>query len=187
MLTTVKLYNEIALDGHVNTAEVLRKSSQYLQECINEIRFISHQLSAPTLGNISLYDSLDGLTKSITSTGKVQVTLKTGDKEGFNLREDFHLAVYRIVQEQLNNILKYADASAAVITIQNAGDLLRVSVQDNGRGFDPKAKSKGIGLINMKARAESFGGTLQIQSALGQGCRLTATFPLVQPARDQAC
>jgi signal transduction histidine kinase len=177
MLTTVKLYTEIALDGSIDTRDMLKKSSQYLQDCINEIRFISHQLSTPTLGDITLEESVKELVESINVTGKVLVHSTVNGFENVHLSEDFHLCIYRIVQEQLNNILKYADAAEVFIILLNTKSGITLSISDDGKGFDTKAKIAGIGLINMKARTENFGGTLCIESAPGKGCQLRAIFP----------
>lgn len=180
MLTTVKLYTEIALDSSSNTREILQKSNVYLQECINEIRYISHQLSSPTLGDISINDSLAELAKSINRTGKIHVQVTIQNCECLHLREDFRLCIYRIVQEQLNNVLKYAEATTATILLQKTGSQLLLCIEDNGKGFNPSLKPKGIGLMNIKARTENFGGVLHIESAPGEGCRLRIHFPAFQ-------
>lgn len=176
MLTTVKLYNEIALDGHVDTKEMLSKSSKYLQDCINEIRFISRQLSTPTLGDITLEESVKELVDSINTTGKVVIHFTVEGVKELSISQDFHLCIYRIVQEQLNNILKYAKASEVFIILQYKDGRLILSIHDDGQGFDTTAKRVGMGLLNIKTRAENYGGTLQIKSEPGKGCQLQIDF-----------
>jgi signal transduction histidine kinase len=124
-----------------------------------------------------LEDSLQELTKSINSIGRVQIRLKTKGIKRHCLSQDLHLCIYRIAQEQLNNILKYAAASEAVIFVSNTEYGLRMEIADNGTGFDLNAKRSGIGFLNMKTRAENFGGTLHIQSAPGLGTKLLVAFP----------
>jgi signal transduction histidine kinase len=93
------------------------------------------------------------------------------------LEQDLHLCMYRIAQEQLNNILKYAAASEAVISVSNSEQGLQLEVTDNGKGFDVNSRRNGIGFLNMKTRAENFGGTLDIQSTPGKGTKLLVVFP----------
>jgi two-component system sensor histidine kinase UhpB len=88
------------------------------------------------------------------------------------------LMLYRIAQEQLNNIRKYAKAKKAVITIRTESGNLFFSVADNGIGFDPAIKARGIGLKNISSRVDFYSGTMSILSAPGQGCTIEITIPL---------
>jgi two-component system, NarL family, sensor histidine kinase UhpB len=92
------------------------------------------------------------------------------------LNRDQKIAVYRIVQEQLNNILKYANASRVSIQLKNESGRIRLDIADDGDGFDPKAKRKGIGITNIISRAELYNGHVQIDSEPGKGCRLGVTL-----------
>jgi PAS domain S-box-containing protein len=186
VLTTVKLYNEMLRDGLGDPDAIIDKSIGHLQGCINEIRSISKRLSAPTLGSISLTESIKELAESINLTKKVNIIYTI---EGFlnrDISQDIHLALYRIVQEQLNNILKYAQATFATITIKRMTGTLELIIRDDGQGFDTRVKSSGIGLSNMKTRAESLGGRFRVQSAPGSGCTVFVWIPLERNAPDQA-
>ena len=89
------------------------------------------------------------------------------------------LMIYRIVQEQLNNITKYACADKALIQLREADGHLFLKVSDNGVGFDPSQLGKrGIGLRNIKSRLEFYCGTLNIISAPGEGCTLEISVPV---------
>jgi len=178
ILTTVKLYTEMFLSGYKEDKELLQKSTHYLQECINEIRSISKRLSAPTLGNISLNDSIKELVESINLTNRLEVNYVTYNLEDTAVSQDLHLALYRIVQEALNNIIKYANSSQATITIENNGEWLTATISDNGKGFDSQLKRKGIGLTNMKTRTDNLKGSFQLKTAPGKGCTIEVSFPL---------
>jgi PAS domain S-box-containing protein len=178
ILTTVKLYNEMFLTGYREDKELLKKSTLYLQECINEIRSISKRLSAPTLGNITLNDSIKELVESINLTNRLDIRYYTEDLEDVAVSQDLHLAIYRIVQEALNNIIKYADASQATITIKKSKSKLCISIIDNGKGFDHHSKRTGIGLTNMKTRADNLKGSFKIKTAIGKGCTIEICFPI---------
>jgi signal transduction histidine kinase len=88
------------------------------------------------------------------------------------------MAVYRILQEHLTNILKHAGAQMVSITLNVEDGMLKLVVSDNGSGFDVAQKRSGIGITNMITRAESVNGTLKLLSSPGTGCKLIAQFPL---------
>ncbi len=88
-----------------------------------------------------------------------------------------HLTIYRIIQEQLNNILKHANAQHVFIEISNTVQHLSLIIRDDGDGFDPNDKRRGIGITNMITRAENMNGKLQLQTAPGKGCVLAVTLP----------
>lgn len=179
VLTTVKLYNEMYLSGYVQDQNLLVKSAQYTQDCINEIRSISKRLSMPTLGKITLQDSITELIESINLTKRLEITFMHQDIDQCPISDDLHLAIYRIVQEGLNNILKYAQAKQAHIVIKRKKNELLVMIADNGKGFDTRTKRKGIGITNIKTRAENLNASFRITSAPGKGCKIEISFPVV--------
>ena len=91
--------------------------------------------------------------------------------------------VYRVVQEALTNVARYADATKVTVNLAleaNAGEnLMKLEVSDNGAGFDMGAKrNAGFGLLGMRFRVESEGGTLQVTSSPGEGTSVVAILPL---------
>jgi len=178
VLTTVKLYAELCRDGIGNTRETMEKSIKLLQESINEIRSLSKRLSAPSLGNIKLKDSIKELVDAIVDTNKIMVAVDVEGIEGLEVDQDMHLALYRILQEHFTNILKHAAAELVEVQIDIVNGVLMMQVKDNGKGFDTTQQRKGIGIANMITRAESLHGTLVISSAPDKGCQLTVRFPL---------
>jgi PAS domain S-box-containing protein len=177
VLTTVKLYNEMLRDGLGEPTEIVNKSIRHLQGCINEIRSISKRLSAPTLGSISLTDSIHELIDSINLTKKITLHCTINESEQVCVTQDVHLTVYRIIQEQLNNILKHAEAKHAWIELVNQPGDFSLRIRDDGRGFDVNAKRTGIGITNIITRAENINGRVSIESAPGEGTTLVLTFP----------
>ncbi len=87
------------------------------------------------------------------------------------------LNIYRIVQEQVNNILKHATASYAAISIENENNAIQISLVDDGKGFDFFAKRRGIGISNIINRAESYNGEVHVESSPGNGCRMEIRIP----------
>jgi len=178
VLTTVKLYMEMSLSNEFNTQDLQQKSIQYITDCINEIRSVSRSLSAPTLGGMNFKESIEDLIKSITETNQLKIKLKvTGfGAKSDNVPTDLHLGIYRILQEQLTNILRHAQAKHVRIDIIKEPHLITLRIEDDGKGFDTKAKRKGIGITNMTTRAEALNGQLYIQSELGKGSVVTCLF-----------
>jgi signal transduction histidine kinase len=177
VLTTVKLHNEMAMDGIGDPKAVLQRSTNYLQQCIDEIRGLSKRLSAPTLGKISLCDSVSELVQSINLTGRLDIRNECGALHAVAVRRDVHLAVYRIIQEALNNTLKHSGATEAdlVLRIAENGALL-LTFTDNGSGFR-NGGGNGIGITNMRSRAETLGGTFRIKALRAGGCRIEVLLP----------
>ena len=178
VLTTVKLYNELALDGVGDTGELLQKSIQYLQHTIDEIRRISKRLAAPTLGKIDLKETLKELAESIMLTNRLTVTIDYVNMDDLYIDEDLHVTAYRIIQEHMTNVLKHSQATSVHINLRTSGHALYMDVTDDGIGFNVAEKRKGIGITNMTSRAESANGRLKIISAPGQGCKLKVYLPL---------
>jgi signal transduction histidine kinase len=88
------------------------------------------------------------------------------------------LTAYRIIQEQFNNILKYAKATKVLLKIVQDYERLTLTIQDNGMGFDMSKKPAGIGLMNIKTRAALFNGEVNIRSSPGQGFELFVMMKL---------
>ncbi|MBB1284300.1 sensor histidine kinase [Flavisolibacter sp. BT320] len=185
VLTTVKLHNEMLLEGIGDPKVILPRTLNYLQNCINEIRGLSKRLSAPTLGNISLEESVKDLIDSINLTSKVRIQRQITGLETVSLSQDMHIGIYRILQEQLNNVLKHAEATEVTIQLERRENILRLCIADNGKGFQPHGSKNGIGLMNMRTRAENLSGTFEVNSKPGQGCQVEVVVPFMpQPCKN---
>jgi PAS domain S-box-containing protein len=178
VLTSVKLYLELCLSGSEKTEDLLKNSIRLQQACINEIRDLSKRLSAPSLGNINPKDSIKELVDTVAATNQFELHLDTSDLANIKISQELHLAIYRIVQEHLTNILKHAEASRVQIFFDHVDHELILKIIDNGKGFNPKQNSSGIGISNMKTRAETVKGRLFINSAPGIGSVLIVHLPL---------
>jgi signal transduction histidine kinase len=168
------------LTGYLHDKELLVKSTQYTQDCINEIRNISKRLSAPTLGKISIKDSIKELINSINITKRVEIIYLPHGIDNYTASEDLHTSLYRIVQESLNNILKYSDAQIASVEIIRQERSLVLKICDNGKGFDTSTKRGGIGITNMKTRAENLNASFRLTSAPDRGCQIEICFPIYE-------
>lgn len=177
ILTTVKLYLEMAIATPDMSDKLLPKSVEHVMNCITEIRNLSRELSATTLGTQSLVDSMKALIETVEFSGRMKVRFNHDDYHT-RLEKEQKQALYRILQEQLTNIMKHAQATEITVTLSQACDQTELEIHDNGRGFDVAARRNGIGLNNISSRAKVFGGGMKIESASGQGCTLHVWLPI---------
>jgi two-component system sensor histidine kinase UhpB len=144
-----------------------------LELALQEIRKLSHSLVTPTLGDRDLFQSIRDLVLDQTQAAGLEVTFENEMEEGVVISDTRKLVFYRIVQEQVNNILKYAAATQLRIKLYNETDKVYLVIEDNGKGFDAEKKTKGIGLQNIQKRVELYSGKMQLDTAPGKGCTLT--------------
>ncbi|TCJ14439.1 PAS domain S-box protein [Flaviaesturariibacter flavus] len=174
-LTSVKLHIGMARSRPDMAPELLARTEGLVQDAINGIRALSKNLVQPLFGEEGLPQALAELCASFESTAGFAVTLEVSATVD---DPELALTLYRVVQEALTNVSKYAAASQVRVALAEVQGNLRLTVADDGRGFDPGIRGKGIGLINMERRMDLFNGRLEITAAPGHGCTLTATLPV---------
>lgn len=181
ILATSKLYLDFALAAPVIDTKLITQSKEYILLATQEIRKLSHALLPPSFEEFGLKQSLDDLVDSIAVAASFKICKRWDDFNEQVLQKDQKLTIYRIVQEQLNNILKHAAANHVIITVGLAGEgqNIRLLVKDDGKGFNMESKKNGVGLRNIISRADLFGGKAIIKSSPGTGCELEVTFPCV--------
>ena len=181
VLTTVKLYNEMCLAEEKVNRNILMKSVQQINYCIELIRDLSKELRSPRIEEMGLTDSIRELADRVRDTQRMAVKYFTYGITDETVSQDLQTAIYRIAQEQLTNVLKYSEASLVEVGLVGSSGSIALHIQDNGKGFNPVERSKGVGIINMITRAEALGGIIDIETSPGKGCALMAEFPLVSP------
>lgn len=172
ILATVKLYLDVAIAEPQPRMELLSKSRKNVTSAIEEIRKLSKMLIAPSLKELGLKDSIEELIQNILIVKRMKIRFTTDGLHEETICRDQKVAIYRIVQEQLNNILKYAEAESVSIQIKEKAGQISLLIADNGRGFDINCRRKGVGITNIISRAELFNGKVEIDSAPGKGCRV---------------
>ncbi|QNA43193.1 MEDS domain-containing protein [Lacibacter sediminis] len=155
-----------------------RQTDELISTAIHEIRNLSHSMITPFMEKTTLKEAIEKVIYNITSTSDIKINLETAGLDEEKLSEKLRLTVYRIIQEQFSNILKYAKASAVSLNIVQDDEQLTLTIQDNGIGFDTSKKATGIGLMNIKARASLFNGEVTIRSSPGQGFALSVVMKL---------
>jgi signal transduction histidine kinase len=182
ILTTVKLYLELAHDRHELREQLLPRSATLVQACIQEIRALSHELCDPTHGPKTLVESIKALIDQVSASSSLDMQFNY-DTYKYYVDKDQHLAIYRILQEQLTNIIKHAEATEVNIDLFQDNQYTGIAVQDNGKGFHPQKSRQGIGLNNIQSRAKVLGGHMKIESAPGSGCLIEVRLPMPEDAR----
>lgn len=138
-------------------------------------RRIVEDLRPSSLSHLGLVASLEILAREFEERSGISLTT---DLESVELGGSAQLTVYRLVQESLTNIAKYAGASQITVSLQNQGGYALVEVQDNGKGFDvQKIAASSHGINGMRHRVEAAGGKLTVTSDLGTGTRVYAALP----------
>lgn len=178
-LTTIKLFLDMARStaGH-EAAPLLTSAIKNVSSVINEVRAISRSLVPPTLKDLGFIESVNDLIESLHATQPITVDLDYLDFNEDLLANNTKLALYRIIQEQMNNIIKHAAAAHVTIELAYQGESISLRITDNGNGFDTAKARKGVGLVNITNRAELLGGKMEIQSTPGNGCTVQVWIPL---------
>lgn len=161
-----------------NIQELINISMGYLQEAIQENRKIAHILVTPDLKTENLVGLLKKLTTSMLVASNIKVSLDTGKFNEDLLDTERKFNIYRIVQEQCTNIVKYAKATTIHFILVTNDESFTMSVADNGIGMDTGKKSAGIGIRNIRDRLGLFNGSANIVTAPGKGFTLKITIPL---------
>ena len=177
ILTAVKLNLNLALEFRENNVPLIEKCEKNVETVMEEIRKISKELILPgNLKELGVVHAIEDLMKDVLHLTGIKWKLYAKAVNETLLSEDQKLTVYRIVQEQLNNILKHAKATLITIHLQTKDAQIQLSIIDDGKGFDTSEKREGIGLTNIINRAELFNGKVKIDSAPGKGCRIEVTM-----------
>ncbi len=154
------------------------KSYEAINLATNEIRNLSHRLAPAFFDNTKLEEAFKSLLKSfnITDAYQVSVYFDKSSRESV-ISQDIKLNLYRILQEQLRNIVEHAHCSIIELSVFIFDHHLHMRIADNGVGFNENDVQYGIGMANMKRRAELFAGKLYVQSQSRKGCEVLVKIP----------
>jgi signal transduction histidine kinase len=179
LLATCHLYVEAAGKREDNAA-LLSECNELLLTAIEEVRNLSHNLTPAAFGEKGLFAAVAEMVDKINSVGKVPVQLLVPrcDKLEALLQPDMKTAIFRIIQEQLNNTLKHAHATTIYINFKSTDQELHFEIGDNGVGFDIAKIQRGLGINNIQSRVSLYGGEMNLQSVPGKGCTLKVMLPL---------
>jgi PAS domain S-box-containing protein len=177
ILTSVKLFLDMMHPVSTEEIEIKSKSSEYIRRAIEEIRKLSRELVVPELKDRTLVESIKTLVEDIQTASPIKINF-SHDPEKDLLNPAKRLTVFRIIQEQLKNILKYSEASEVLIDLRFKNEEAHLTINANGIGFDPEKTRRGVGLSNIHERTRFYNGSTDIQTAPGEGCLLRVIIPV---------
>jgi signal transduction histidine kinase/ligand-binding sensor domain-containing protein len=179
LLSTARL-NIAGLDDNVENKDsvLLKNSLQLLDEACAEVRTISHNMMPGALIRLGLMAAVNELINKINDTEKLKIEFDTNLEERFS--ETIEIALYRIVQEVLNNMVRHAEAKNIRVKMGKSKGQLEIRIVDDGKSFDVSqiANSEGLGWKNIYSRVEILNGSINVESEKGKGTSIFIFIPL---------
>lgn len=177
-LSSIKMLLEIAKTDPTSIGLKISLAQENLTGIINEVRLISQNINTSTLKMMGLKNTIEDVIESAREKSRIKFTLNTIHFNE-NLAIDFpvQLAVLRMLQEAIKNIIRHSNATEAQIELHSSKSLIQLFTRDNGHGFDQKQGIEGLGFKTIISRAEQYGGNVEIVSAPGKGCLLQIILP----------
>lgn len=182
ILSTAKLFLETAKSLPSQRLALIDKSIQSILHAIHEIRAISKSLVPSSIVDLGLTESINDLVQNITVSKTLKIDLFIQDDIESIINKDQKLMLFRIIQEQMNNVLKHSQAKHASIYLLADASNIELEISDDGKGFDIEKgmhSKKGVGLSNIVSRAELFHGKVDIYTAPEKGCKLKVEIPII--------
>jgi signal transduction histidine kinase len=185
VLTVIKMElshaQRLIASGGANV-DLLDDARSITDRALHAVRDISHFLHPPLLDDLGLSAAVDWYVQSINKRQEVRVEFNSQSLPS-RLPPDIEVALYRIVQEGLTNVLRHAKARRCDVELVRLPASVRVTVSDDGVGFDPSAPrdvegSQGLGLIGIRERVAQLGGRLRLDSTPGRGTVLSVEFTI---------
>jgi signal transduction histidine kinase len=174
--------------------ESVRQLIPRAEAALNELHRVAMDLRPSTIDDLGILPTLSWFVREFESVNlktKIEKHIGVAEKD---VPEPLKIAIFRILQEAVNNAVKYSDANLIKVSLHNGGDVLAFTIEDDGNGFDPGSLAnrggarRGLGMQSMKERAELTGGSYALKSAVGQGTKICVWWPAIKAAdgyRDQ--
>ena len=187
-LTAIKfnlteIENDLPLDSAPTIKENVEEAKSFIDHASDQMHELSHNLRPSILDDLGLVPTVRWHLNRFGQMTDIEAKFEAVDLDE-RLDQATETALYRIVQESLNNITKHAEAKKVLVRLQRKGDAVAAYIEDDGKGFDmneislQKTPETGIGLMGMQQRAHMIGGILTIDSHKGHGTRISIEAPL---------
>ena len=178
VLASVKMILDRVVTDPSKAAAELRLANEKITEVVNELKFISQNINTSSLKIIGLTQTITDFVESVAahSTVRFHLDLSEFDHE---IEIDFpvQLALLRIVQEKVRNIIRHSNAANAYIKLFAQDNIIELQIKDDGVGFDTENSKWGLGFKNIYSRAEQYNGKVSITSSKGSGCLFEVKLP----------
>lgn len=186
-LGAMKLMHENALqrDDAETTRQTMQCTVDQLESAIGTLEALITELRPAVLDDLGVRPALEALVKRLTEANDIAAGTDIDlaydrGREAPRLAHELEATIYRVVQEALNNIVKHAEASTVKVSVVENSESVRISVEDDGRGFSPDPNSERFGLTGMKERVSLSGGEFELESEPGKGTRIRARLPVAR-------
>lgn len=176
-LTLASLYSKQITPQSVNLQEKINAVGKIIDESLADLRQLSKSLTNPALASADINELLAEDAKRINASGACYVSVVCTPAQ-IILPQDKKNVLYRLLQEFMQNSLKHAGCRKIAVCLAKQGNLLHVTITDDGKGFDTVIVSKGLGLQNMKRRAAQLGADFNLTSKEGEGTQLSLQIQL---------
>ena len=167
----------------------LEESQEIVNESVTEIRRIITGLRPTMLDDLGLVVALERYIQSLRMEKQLSIKIEVRGEETPALTPEAETTIFRIAQEGLNNIIKHSQCNNAALSIGLEDGQLMLVIEDDGVGFDlidlQRRTTHSFGLVGMRERAQTLGGTLEVDSSPGEGARITARFPLASVRKEE--
>ncbi|MEO8764948.1 MAG: PAS domain-containing protein, partial [Ginsengibacter sp.] len=157
--------------------ELIDISKDYITNAIDELRRLSHELVPATFNDNNLKNVFESLLTDINLNNEFAINFYFDEAVHDMVPDDIQINLYRILQEQVKNIVTYSCATKIEIGVTLKENVVKMRTFDNGKGFDTRRIKRGIGLSNMKKRVDTFSGKLHLNSSPGTGCEIIVEIP----------
>ena len=174
-ISSILLSIERIKKEQANIPEIVSKAENardQLNDLLQKVREISYNIMPPTLQDFGLQEAISDLCYSISESSPFTINYEWNGSEK-RLEFSQELAIYRITQELLTNIIKHSEAKNVAIAIENSDKAFELYVKDNGKGYNPETLHKGAGIKNINDRAAIIGAELSLSGVIGEGTLIT--------------
>jgi PAS domain S-box-containing protein len=178
ILISAKLFMDSAKKDPSQAAEIIDKAIEYQMLALEEIRKLSKSLNTSLVKAVGLQNSIEDVLNNMIQTKGIEVDFQFNPRVEEKLNDEQQLMLFRVIQEQTSNIIKYADAANVTLLLNETGGNVHLVIRDDGKGFDTKQKSRGIGFVNIFSRVDAYHGKANIISSPGNGCTLEIRIPV---------
>ncbi len=192
-LTAIKMDLALAernLEAPAKARTPLEEARSIAERVVQAVRDLSQLLHPAMLDDLGLPDTLNWYLRGFSKRTGIRAEL-IQDRMTERLAQEAEVCAYRIVQEALTNVAKHAQASRCRVYLQRLPYTLLITVEDDGKGFDPRRleagdTQRGLGLVGIQERASGLGGTFRLESNPGKGARLSVELPALPAATEVA-
>lgn len=178
ILNTARLYLEKAMDPCGSRQDFLHLGHSLVGKAIEEVKNLSYALLRYSKEEMQLTEALEELLSQVVEVNPINIVKSIELPDEALIESKVKTTIIRILQEQLTNVVKHADAKNLYITVGFQNNHLELTIKDDGKGFDMLNVRQGLGFQNIKSRAAIMDGRVQITSYPGDGCQIQVFLPV---------